>query len=140
MPNITTLARLSGTEAVVAWQPYTLDTAKGFLTTVELAYQSVPVTSRNCPTFNNPKVININVNQSMYRFTDLQAEEEYCVAVRGTTAIGPSEYSVQQKLPCKVFKMLERSIKLIITILCDCSVRIFSLPSSFQTATRCLLH
>ena len=108
MPNVTALARLSGTDAIVTWEPYTLDTAKGFLTNVELAYQSVPVTTRDCPAFSNPKVITINVNQSAYNFTDLQAEEEYCVAVRASTATGSSEYSVRQKLPCEL-KVIERS-------------------------------
>lgn len=102
MPNITALARLSGTDAIVTWEPYTLDTAKGFLTKVELAYQSVPVTTRDCPAFNNQKVITINVNQSAYNFNDLQAEKEYCVAVRASTAIGSSEYSVRRKLPCEL--------------------------------------
>lgn len=101
MPNITALARLTGTEAVLTWQPYTLDSSKGFLTKVELAYQAVPVTSKQCPSIDTAKVISIPVNQSMYNFQDLEPEEEYCVAVRGWTSMGTSGYSTQQRLPRK---------------------------------------
>ena len=100
--NITALARLSGTRAILTWQPYTLDTSKGFLTKVEVAYQIIPVTSTRCPSLDSAKVISVNINESRYTFTDLQAEDEYCVAVRAWTARGSSQYSEVQRLPCKL--------------------------------------
>lgn len=101
MPNITALARLSGTRGILTWQPYTLDTSKGFLTKIEVSYLVVPVTSSRCPSLDNAKIIRIEVNESRYTFTDLQAEEEYCVAVRAWTATGSSPYSEVQRLPRK---------------------------------------
>ena len=103
MPNITALARQSGKAAVVTWQPYTLDTSKGFLTKVELAIQNVSVNTKQCPSVNNKtNVTNVNVNESYYRFSDLHPEKEYCVSMRAWTANGSSEYSMPQKLTCKL--------------------------------------
>ena len=102
VPNITALARLSGTRGILTWQPYTLDTSKGFLTKIEVSYLIVPVTSIRCPSsLDSAKIIRIEVNESRYTFADLQAEEEYCVAVRAWTATGPSPYSEVQRLPRK---------------------------------------
>ena len=102
VPNITALARLSGKRGVLTWQPYTLDTSKGFLTNIEVYYQSVPVTSTGCPSLldRSAKIIRVGANESRYVFTDLLAEEEYCVAVRAGTAIG-NMTSVVLRLPCK---------------------------------------
>ena len=98
MPNITALARVTGTDGVLTWQPYTLDTSKGFLTKVEVAYQKAAPNIKVCPSIEGAKVIIVGVNQSTYRFSDLVAEEEYCVAVRAWTAAGSSGYSTQQIL------------------------------------------
>ena len=100
VPNITTLARLSGTDGLLAWYPYTLDTSKGFLTKLEVSYLTVPVTSRGCPqSLDNAKTISVAVNESGYKFTQLQAEEEYCVAVKAWTAAGPGPSSEVMRLP-----------------------------------------
>lgn len=105
VPNITALARVSGTGAILTWQSYTLDTSKGFLTKVEVAYQSVPVTTTTCPTITDvsgAKVIRVDPpDETMYNFADLQAEQEYCVAVRAWTATGSRGYSDALRLPCK---------------------------------------
>ena len=102
MPNITALARLSGKRGVLTWQPYTLDTSKGFLTNIEVYYQSVPVTSTGCPSSldRSAKIIQVGTNESRYVFTELLAEEEYCVAVKAATAVG-NMTSVVLRLPCK---------------------------------------
>lgn len=103
VPNITALARLSGKDGVLTWQPYSLDTSKGFLTDVEVIYKSVPVSSTGCPgTLDRPNIISINSTESRYVFTYLEAEEEYCIAVRASTAKGSSQYSEVQRLPCKL--------------------------------------
>ena len=102
VPNITALARLSGKRGVLTWQPYTLDTSKGFLTNIEVYYQSVPVTSTGCPSSldRSAKIIRVGANESRYVFTELLAEEEYCVAVKAGTAIGNMS-SIVLRLPCK---------------------------------------
>ena len=101
-PNITALARLSGTRGILTWQPYTLDTSKGFLTKLEVSYLTVPATSTGCPSsLNNAKIIRVGVNEIRYIFTELQAEEEYCVAVKAWTTAGSSPSSEVQRLPCK---------------------------------------
>ena len=102
VPNITALARLSGKRGVLTWQPYTLDTSKGFLTNIEVYYQSVPVTSTGCPPSldRSAKIVRVGTNESRYVFTELLAEEEYCVAVKAGTAVGNMTSNVH-RLPCK---------------------------------------
>ena len=107
VPNITALARLSGTRGVLTWQPYTLDTSKGFLTKFEVSYLTVPATVTGCPSsLNNAKIIRVEVNETRHIFTELQAEEEYCVAVKAWTAAGQSPSSEVQRLPCKFIEKL----------------------------------
>jgi hypothetical protein len=103
VPNITALARLSGKRGVLTWQPYTLDTSKGFVTNIEVYYQNVPVSSTGCPSSldsRSAKFIRVGVNESRYIFTELLAEEEYCVAVKAGTAAGNMSSEVH-RLPCK---------------------------------------
>lgn len=131
MPNITALARVSGTEGVLTWQPYTLDTSKGFLTKVEVAYQRALTSTNMCPPIESAKVITVAVNQTVYPASSLIAEEEYCFAVRAWTSAGSSGFSTQQILPREYLHGLIVIIKLKL-VTNDDFVFAVSNPSLFQ--------
>ena len=101
------MARRSGSDGVIAWQPISPDDANGHLTMISIAYQIVERGSITCPSIDlsSPSTGTITLTEQLDRsefdLTSLQADSEYCIAIQASTIIGDSGYSEEQRLICK---------------------------------------
>ncbi len=108
-PQITAAPRTSGEDTRITLQPITPDDAHGYLTRVEVAYSPASSRGDNCDSFdpntvdsNSVLVIEDDLDDSEYSLNGLEAGEEYCVAVKASTALGSSEYSEPFKVTRKL--------------------------------------
>ena len=107
MPRITGVIRRNGTTAVISWDPISYTSAKGHLTEIDLIYGLS--TRGDCSDLDITKSpdITLTVDDDLYNISSrsidslLQANNEYCVAIRASTAVGPSAYSRPDKVICK---------------------------------------
>jgi hypothetical protein len=108
VPSVTAVARLSGANGIIGWDSITPEKARGFLTTIQVAYEtSDRGESDACPMLTAAKeVVTFNdtydLNEiSTYSIPDLIPDKEYCFAVQASTSAGPSGYSSPIRMTCK---------------------------------------
>ena len=106
VPTLLSVHRLSGLSATVDWIPLTQDEARGLLTSLEIAYEPVfDSTLMDCSNleFVDSETFFVRENlfeQSSANITGLEANREYCVAIRVSTSGGDSGFSNSIKLSC----------------------------------------
>lgn len=108
-PNVDGLVRLSGVNGFVHWDQITLEHARGYLTSIELAYQNVPrIEEDGCNLSSSPDRVVVFTspdydlyNLSSYQLTNLKPNEEYCVSIRANTSAGGSNYTRGLRLSCE---------------------------------------
>lgn len=110
VPAINTVARLSGPNGIISWNSITPANARGFLTSIELAYEPSERTGSNeCPSLDSSKhVVSFRDDMfnlyeiSSYSIPDLIPDEEYCVAIQASTSAGSSGYSGPTRMSCEL--------------------------------------
>ena len=109
VPTLTSISRHSGLSARISWIPLTHDDARGFLTSLEIAYKPVSDTTGtlDCSNidFMESETVFVRENlfeQSSGNITGLEPNREYCVAIRVSTSGGDSRFSNSLKLSCKI--------------------------------------
>ena len=108
VPTLWSVNRLSEQNAIISWMPLTLAQARGFLTSLEIAYE--PTNGSDCSSHimnssSDGEVVvvrqNLTFEQSTADMTGLEPNCEYCVAIQVSTSGGDSGFSNSLKLPCK---------------------------------------
>lgn len=134
IPTINTAARLSGANGTISWDPITPENARGFLTSIQLAYEASERTGMDeCPSLDVSKhVVTFTDNLyqiSTYSIPDLTPDEEYCVAIRASTSVGPSDYSQPIRMSCELPSTQKNSHS---HILCFLSFFAVAMSTRFQ--------
>ena len=105
-PTINGVVRLAGDNGTISWDPITPENARGFLTSVTLAYEEVPRTGNDqCPPLDSAKTKTFTENLyeiSSYSIANLTANQEYCVALQASTIAGSSGYTEPLRLSCEL--------------------------------------
>ncbi len=104
IPTLTTVVRISTSQAKALWVPLTPDEARGVLTNLTLAYQ--PANNGSCYAIEEEDMqlmtIEENIDtQSEALIGDLYASLEYCVAIQVSTIAGESGFSNILKIQCE---------------------------------------
>lgn len=104
---LTSVERLSGQTARVAWLPLTPDEAKGILTLLEIVYHHKKSGTIGCRSFNATGSRNIHIKEKLFEQTTanvngLIANNQYCVVIQVSTIAGESGFSNPLELPRKL--------------------------------------
>ena len=96
--------RVDGQNAQISWEPITEDDAHGYLTSIEIAYRPARGRDDDCSDF-DPNADGVEIlmldeqlDSAQFSLNELTADQEYCVAVRASTATGPSAFSSPAKV------------------------------------------
>ena len=106
-PRVSAAPRLDGSSALISWEPISDDDAHGYLTQIEIAYRPARGRDDDCSDFDpnanevDVLVIDEQLDSAQSTLDGLTADMEYCVAVRASTASGPSPFSAPTKVSCK---------------------------------------
>ncbi len=109
---------------MITLQPISPDDAHGYLTRVEVAYKEATSRDDDCSGFNPSEVdsnsvlvIEDNLDDSEYSLPGLDAGNQYCVAVRASTALGSSDYSDTFKITRELLASSPRPLPLLVNCL-----------------------
>ena len=125
MPTLISVSRISGSSGSVHWIPLTLDEARGFLISLEIAYKSTAESGSDCSSYSftdsEKAVLKEDLfNQSTAKITKLERDHEYCIAIQASTNAGESGFSNSIKLPCKACIIIKNckplSLKIIVNV------------------------
>ncbi len=138
---ITGIIRLTGDAAVISWDPITYTSAKGHLTEIDVIY--APSTTNDCSELDLTKNPNVTYTPqdfdlygtSSHSIDRLEADREYCVAIRVVNDAHTSAYSTPDKVICE-FIVVFVVLLLILYFCCWCCFSIYTVQSSSDFQAR----